>query len=84
MDFYDPYYAPDTDGVHFAVDVDGRLVQAYIGRPVLARVYGVDEACGACLAAYRVHRKAIDEAVRCRVRARGPETVLVVAEELGD
>lgn len=83
MERYDPYYAQDTDGVHFAVDVDGRLVQGYISRPVLAQTCGVDEPGLPCVAAYQTHRDAIDEAVRRRVRTRGPETVLVLAEELG-
>jgi len=82
MQRYDPYFAQDTDGVHFAVDVDGRLVQAYIGRRVLAQTCGVDEPGLPCVAAYQAHRDAIDEAVRRRVRTRGPETVLLLAEEL--
>lgn len=82
MDHYDPYYAEDTDGVHFAVDVDGRLVQAYISRAVLAQTYGAGEPGQVCLAVYRAHCRVIDEVVRRRVRKQGPETVLVAADEL--
>lgn len=82
MDRYDPYYAQDTDGVHFAVDVDGRFVQAYISRRVLALAYGATAPGQDSLDAYLAHCGAIDAAVRRRVRLRGPETVIVQPEEL--
>lgn len=82
MDRYDPYYAQDTDGVHFAVDVDGQFVQAYISRRVLGLVYGATAPEQGCLDAYLAHCGVIDAAVRRRVRMRGPETVLVQIEDL--
>lgn len=82
MDRYDPYYAQDTDGVHFAVDVDGQFVQAYISRSVLGLAYGATAPGQDCLDAYVAHCGVIDAAVRRRVRLCGPETVIVQPEEL--
>jgi hypothetical protein len=83
MDRYDPYYAQDTDGVHFQVNVDGVFVQAYVSRTILHIAYGSSEPRAQCLATYLEHREDIDSAVRRRVHAIGPETVLVRQHEIG-
>lgn len=83
MKAYDPYYASDTDGVHFPVEVDGMLVQGYVSRRVLQFAYGVSLSSSHCLSAYLEHRVEIDSAVRRRVAIHGPESVLVRRSEIG-
>lgn len=83
MDRYDPYYAQDTDGVHFQVNVYGVFVQAYVSRTILHIAYGSSEPRAQCLATYLKHREDVDAAVRRRVHAFGPETVLVRQHEIG-
>lgn len=82
MQPHEPYYAEDTDGVHFMVDVDGHLVQAYLGRAVIEQVYGTVERCEACIDVYLAHQAVVDGAVVRHARAKGPETVLVKAFDL--
>lgn len=84
MERYEPYYADDTDGVHFQVCVDGCYVQAHVGRTVLARRYGVVIDTPGCVAAYLAHKTELDEAVVRRVRLEGPETVVLQLAELVD
>lgn len=83
MDRYDPYYAQDTDGVHFQVNVYGVFVQAYVSRTILHIAYGSSEPRAQCLATYLEHCEDIVRAVRRRVHAFGPETVLVRRHEIG-
>lgn len=83
MDRYDPYFAAETDGVHFQVEVDGNLVQAYVSRTNLSLAYGPCEPGAQSLAAYLTHRAEIDAVVQRRVRVFGPETVLVRRAEIG-
>lgn len=83
MDRYDPYFAAETDGVHFQVEVDGAFVQAYVSRANLSTAYGPCAPGAPCLAAYLAHRAEIDAVVERRVRAFGPETVLVRRGEIG-
>ncbi len=77
-----PYYALDTDGVHFEVDVDESIVQAYISRDVLSATVGRNMSAQDCVGAYLRYRERIDAAVIRRVRAEGPETVLVRESEI--
>lgn len=83
MKAYDPYFAADTDGVHFLVEVDGLLVQGYVSRRVLQFAYGVSHSSSRCLSTYLEHRAEIDAAVRSRVAVHGPECVLVRRSEIG-
>lgn len=82
MNAYRPYYAADTDGVHFPVDCGGVLVQGYVSRSVLQLAYGVTLSSGRCLSTYLEHRAEIDAAVRRRVAVQGPESVLVRSSEI--
>lgn len=80
-----PYYADDTEGVHFEVRVGNAYVQAYISHRALSQLCGLLAPGDDCVAAYVSNREAIDAAVNRRVRTKGPETVLVqVSEVLGD
>ncbi len=83
MDRFEPYFADDTDGVHFQVCIDGQFVQAYVARAVLEQVFGISARGRDCVDVYLRHRAAIDAAVMRRVRVEGPETVLVRAVEIG-
>lgn len=77
-----PYYAVDTDGVHFEVEIEGIWIQAYVSRRVLCLAYGPSESNEDCLALYLGHRADIDAAVRRRVQICGLESVLVRDHEL--
>lgn len=82
MDRYEPYFAADTDGVHFQVCANGQFVQAFIARTVLGQVDRAVSPGRGCVDAYLSHRAVIDAAVLRRVSVHGPETVLVKAIEL--
>lgn len=82
MDRYEPYYAEDTDGVHFQVLVGGTHVQAYVSRLLLTRCCGTCVAPAACVAVYLENRRSIDAAVERRVMRDGPETVVLKFLEL--
>lgn len=82
MNRFDPYYAEDTDGVHFEVEVEGHWVLGYVGRKTLHQVYGPIESQAQCLATYLEHRAEIDAAARRRVLADGPESVLLRRDEI--
>jgi len=79
---YEPYYGEDTDGVHFEVCVEGCYVQAYVSRQVLARRCGLDVEARSCLSLYVAHKDELDAAVARRVKAAGPETVILRIDEL--
>lgn len=82
MNRFDPYYAEDTDGVHFEVEVEGQWVLAYVGRKILHQAYGPIESKAQCLATYLEHRARIEAAARRRVLADGQETVLLRRQEI--
>lgn len=83
MDRYEPYYATDTDGVHFHVLIDGEFVQAYVSRNTLAIGFGraLDDGNSA-VAEFHAHKKVLEAAVMRRVHADGPETVILELYEL--
>ncbi len=83
MKAYEPYYASDTDGVHFPVECEGVLIQGYVSRSVLQLAYGVILSSSRCLSTYLEHQAEIDAAVRRRVAVQGPESVLVRRSEIG-
>ena len=71
MERYEPYYAQDTDGVHFQVNVDGVFVQAYVSRTILHIAYGSSEPRAQCLATYLEHREDIDLRIEPIAKAVG-------------
>ena len=79
---FEPYFADDTDGVHFQVCVDGIDVLAHVGRQVLARRYGADLQKCDCVALFVAHRAELMSAAVRHVRAQGPETVILRLAEL--
>lgn len=79
---YEPYFADDTDGVHFQVCVDGTYVYAHAGRQVLARSFGIVAHDADWIAVYWKHRSVIDACVVRRVRRDGFETVILRLDEL--
>lgn len=79
---YEPYFAGDTDGVHFQVCVDGTYVQAYVGRQVLARSFGLAADATDWVAVYQANRSHIDECVARRVKRDGFDTVILRLDEL--
>lgn len=82
MEPFEPYFAEDTQGVHFGVWVDGRYVLAHVGRHVLAARFGVTAEGQSWVAVYLAHQSAIDSVVTAQVRANGPETVILSLQDL--
>ena len=80
MERYEPYYAQDTDGVHFQVNVDGVFVQAYVSRTILHIAYGSSEPRAQCLATYLEHREDIDSAIEVFTRINTGGSVLTLFE----
>lgn len=78
----EPYYADDTNGVHFEVCVDGLPVHAYVAAAVLARVYGPVAPGSDCVSAYLSNRDPIDAVVVRRVRSEGRDTILLRLTDL--
>ena len=79
---FTPYFAPDTDGVHFEVCVDGKWSLAYVGRQVLELRYGLTVAPVDCLTVFHEHRANLVEAAEQRIKFRGPETVILQLHDL--
>ncbi|MBX3618988.1 MAG: DUF1488 family protein [Rhizobacter sp.] len=77
MDQFEPYFAEDTQGVHFGVCVDGQLILAFVGRRALSERFGVAAEVHGWVAVYRAHQPEIDAIVTAKVRANGPETVIL-------
>lgn len=77
MDQFEPYFADDTQGVHFAVWVEGQLILAHVGRRVLSERFGVAAEGHGWVAVYIAHQHEIDSVVTSSVRANGPETVIL-------
>jgi hypothetical protein len=78
----DPYFAQDTDGVHFQVCVDGADVWAYVERDALARRYSAPMNTLDWVAVYRAHREEIDACVARRVRLAGAEIIILRLRDL--
>jgi hypothetical protein len=74
---YDPYYAQDTEGIHFEVCVDGVFVQAHAGAALLAARFASGGAAPDLMTLFASHRAELECAVRRRVRAKGAETVIL-------
>jgi hypothetical protein len=74
---YDPYYAEDTDGIHFEVCVDGVFVQAHAGAALLIACFTEADEDLDVMAIFRRHRAELERAVDRKVRATGPETVVL-------
>ncbi len=79
---FEPYYADDTDGVHFLVQVDGVDIWAHVGCGLLQARYGRASRMEDCLRLFARHRAEIESAVACRVRQDGPEAVILRSKDL--
>jgi hypothetical protein len=79
---FEPYYAEDTDGVHFLVEVDEVDIWAHIGCGLLEDRYGCASRPEDCLRVFARHRAEIESAVARRVRQDGPEAVIVRSGDL--
>ncbi len=77
MNQFEPYFADDTQGVHFGVWVDGQLILAHVGRRILSDRFGVAAEDHGWVAVYAAHRTEIDRVVTAIARANGPETVIL-------
>jgi hypothetical protein len=77
----DPYYARDTDGVHFTVCVDGQAIWAHVARELLSRQFGLPTDNQDWVAVYRAHRQELDECVVRRIRLSGPEIVIIQLDD---
>jgi hypothetical protein len=82
MDQFEPYFADDTQGVHFGVSVDGQLVLAHIGRRILSGRFNAAADGHGWVAVYVAHRAEIDRVVTAIARANGPETVILRLQDL--
>ena len=79
---FDPYYAEDTDGIHFEVCVDGVFVQAHAGADLLTSRFAARDRTLDVMALFMRHRADLERAVKRRVRAEGPETVILHLSDL--
>ena len=77
MTHYDPYYAEDTDGIHFEVCVAGVFVQAHAGAALLTECFAAADENPDVMAIFTRHRAELEQAVNRKVRAAGPETVVL-------
>lgn len=78
MQRHRPYFAKDTDGVHFQVAVDGAPVWAHVGRDVLIRRYGTPSAAQPdWVALYLDHQKELDACVS-RLAGRDAGDIVIV------
>ena len=82
MDSFEPYFADDTQGVHFGVRVDGQLILAHVGRRVLAERFGVSADGHGWVTVYLAHQQVIDSVVTAQAKANGPETVVLRLQDL--
>lgn len=82
MDLFEPYFADDTQGVHFGVLIDGLFILAHVGRRVLAERFGVAAEGSGWVAVYLAHQHEIDSVVTAQVRANGPDTVIIRLQDL--
>ncbi len=79
---FEPYFAEDTDGVHFLVQVDGIDIWAHVGTALLQARYGSANPTEDHLRVFARHRAEIESAVARRVRQDGPEAVILRREDL--
>ena len=82
MTLPEPYYADDTQGVHFQVRVGEYIVQAHVSGRLLARTWGEPEQPGDWLSVWHAHRGVLEAAVVRRVHDRSRETVVLQARDL--
>ena len=81
MERVEPYYAEDTDGVHFQVLLGAPLVRAYAGRDLLLKRYGPPAPGNDWVTVYLRHRREID---RCAERIAGRQEQDTVILRLHD
>jgi hypothetical protein len=79
---YPPYYADDTDGVHFEVESDGTYVQAHLGRTVMIVHYQLKPEFRDWVSVYHAHKEELDACVSRRVRKEGRDTVILLLNDL--
>lgn len=82
MKRYPPYYAEDTDGVHFEVEFDRSYVQAHLGRAVMIVHYRLDPDFRDWVACYLTHKDEVDACVLQRILKDGRDTVILRLSDL--
>jgi hypothetical protein len=82
MDHFEPYFAVDTEGVHFAVLVDDKHeVWAYAGSELLVALGSTSSTERECLRQFHLRREQMVAAVVRRVRREGLEVVILRASD---
>lgn len=82
MERYEPYYADDTQGVHFEVSVDGAYVQAHVSKHVMTARYRLPAGFRGWVDAYRAHKEEINACVLRTAKAYGRTIVILQLKDL--
>ena len=82
MERYEPYYADDTQGVHFEVGVDGTYVQAHVSKQVMTLRYGLPVGFREWVDAYRAHKEEINACVVRTAKSYGRTIVILQLKDL--
>ncbi len=82
MDQFEPYYADDTQGVHFGVWFEGQVILAHVGRRILSDRFGMTAEGHGWVAIYLDHRIEIDRVVTAIAQENGRETVILRLQDL--
>lgn len=82
MKRYAPYYADDTDGVHFEVKFEGSYIQAHLSRSVMAVHYRLDPNFRDWVAVYLAHKDELDGCVVRRILRGGRDTIILRLSDL--
>lgn len=72
----------ETPSVHIEVEVDGRCMQAAVGRAILDRSYGPCMRAQDYVEVVRLHQHLVNDAVARRARSSGLRAVLLSYGEL--
>ena len=82
MKRFEPYHAADTMGIQFEVRVGGNFFCAHVPDQVLSRRYGPADDASDRMALFTEHRRELSQAAARRMRAEGPQIVLVRLADL--
>lgn len=82
MKRYPPYYAEDTDGVHFEVQFEGTYVQGHLSRTMMAVHFRLDPNFRDWAAVYLAHKDEVDACVLRRILKDGRDTVILRLRDL--
>jgi hypothetical protein len=79
---YPPYYAEDTDGVHFEVEFEGSYFQAHLGRTVMIVHFQLDPSFRDWVSVYWAHKDELEACVVRRIRQIGRDTIILRLADL--